>query len=335
MASELLLRRSPRPSPARSALLGARRKPSLRELIAALALVHAWPSLSFAQQTTPPAAPPEPAETVKAKTATTGKTEVAKGGFVASEAVAPDDPSHVNDVSIGAGGLFSAGNARTIALTSLGKARIRREHHQVSVALTANFARAGKKGESIEPTVENYQGLARYDYFFTNAVSGFLQSTARRDRFQGLDLRVNVDPGVAYYFFDTKTHRLQAELGYDLQHDIRRDASRVQVLPEDAPEGTPPLPLLDKTQTLHNARLFLGYENKLRSEVAIVASIELLQNFADVERFRFIADIGLKSTIADNLALAVTYTARYENRPLPTVAELDSIASVNLVYSFF
>jgi putative salt-induced outer membrane protein len=276
-----------------------------------------------------------PAETVKPQTATTGKTDIAKGGFVTGTAPpVDDDPTQINDVSLGLGGLFSAGNGRTIAVTSLARARFRREEHQFSAAAVANFARAGKRGESVDTTVENFQGLVRYDHFLSEVVSLFLQSTARRDRFQGLDLRLNVDPGVAYYFIHTKTHRLQVEGGYDLQHDIRREGSRVQPPPAGAPPGTPPT-TVDKSQTLHNARLFLGYENKLRKEVSFVASIEYLQNFASLETFRFIADIGLKSNVAEHLALATTYTARYENKPLPTVADLDSIASINLVYSFF
>jgi len=273
-----------------------------------------------------PAAAKDPGETVKANTATKGSTDVAKGGFVGSEAPKDDDPKYVNDVSLGLGGLFSAGNARTIAVTSLAKARFRRDEHQLSFAGVANFARAGKKGTPVDTTVENFQGLLRYDYFFSNNISVFLQSTGRHDRFQGLDLRLNVDPGVAYYFINTKTHRLQIEAGYDLQHDVRRNESLVQ---------PPPAPPLDKTKTLHNARIFLGYENKLRKEVALIASAEYLQNFADLDTYRFIFDIGLKSNVSDKFALATTYTARYENKPLPTVEDLDSIASINLVYTFF
>lgn len=310
---------------------------SIRRLVLATALLVAWPSSSYAQPSPSEAGAPTavPPETVKAQTATTGETNIAKGGFVTSTAPKEDDPTHVNDVSIGLGGLFSAGNARTIAVTTLGRVRLRRETHQFSAAAAANFARAGKKGEAIDTTVENYQGLLRYDEYLTERVSVFVQSTGRRDRFQGLDLRLNIDPGVAYYFINTKKHRLQVEAGYDFQHDVRRSASLAQELPEDAPPGTPVPPPLDKTMSLHNARIFLGYENKLRKEVSLVASAEYLQNFADTERYRVIADIGLKSTIADSLALATTYTARYENKPLPTVADLDSIASVTLVYSFF
>ncbi len=311
--------------------------PRIRFSLVGTAIGLAWlavPLTAAAQSTsTPP--PAQPAEVTKASSASKGTTDVAKGGFVVSAAPKDDDPTHVDDVSIGLGGLFSAGNARTIAITSYVKSRFRRDEHQFSAAAVANFARAGKRGEAVDTTVENFQGLLRYDYFVTNDVSFFLQSSGRRDRFQGLNLRLNVDPGVAYYFINTKTHRLQVEGGYDLQHDIRRDDALAQPVPAGSPPGTPPPPPLDASNTLHNARLFAGYENKLRKEVSLIASVEYLQNFADLDTYRLIADLGLKSNVAEHLALATTYTARYENKPLPNVADLDSIASVSLVYTFF
>ncbi|MBS2017930.1 MAG: DUF481 domain-containing protein [Deltaproteobacteria bacterium] len=264
-------------------------------------------------------------ETVKAPTSTAPKTDV-KGGFATAAMPSDDDARNTTDLSVQAGGLFSSGNARTVAVTGGSKFRLRREEHQLTLQLAANFARAGKKGEAVDTTVENYQGLARYDLFLTDHVALFLQSSARHDRFQGLDLRLNVDPGVAYYFVNTKKQQLRAEVGYDLQHDIRREASRTQKAP---------LPTLDKTNTLHNARFFLGYDNKLYKEVGLTTSLEFLQNLSDAGTYRFVFDVGLKSNIAENLAIATTYTMRYENKPLPEVDKADSIASVNLVYTLF
>ena len=86
---------------------------------------------------------------------------------------------------------------------------------------------------------------------------------------------------------------------------------------------------------LHNSRLFAGYENKLRKEVSLIMSGEYIQNFSDSEFFRLIGDVGLKSNVADSMALATTYTIRYESRPLPGKEKADSIASVALVYTFF
>lgn len=295
-------------------------------------------SVAVSISTTPKVAkadtPAIPAETLKPTAATTGSTDVAKGGFVTAAAQKEDDPRQVTDLSLSLGGLFSSGNAKTIALTSAAKFRLRRDDHQFSSALTANFARAGKTGVPVDTTVENIQGLLRYDYFFGGRLGVFLQSTARKDRFQGLDLRLNVDPGLSYAAIDTKKHRLSIELGYDLQHDIRRDESRVQPVPADAAPGTV-LPLLDKTQTLHNVRAFAGYENKLYKEVSFNLSLEYLQSMKDVGVYRLIFDTGLKTQLVGKLAIATTYTMRFENRPLPTVEKVDSLAAVNLVYTLF
>ncbi|MBX3259347.1 MAG: DUF481 domain-containing protein [Labilithrix sp.] len=299
-------------------------------------LTAALTSTSAVAQTAPaPSGPTIPAETVKAQTATSGKTDVATGGFATSGLPAEDDATHATEAAIAAGGLFSSGNARTVAVTSSGKFRLRRDAHQLTVQAAANFARAGKKGESVDTTVENYQGVLRYDHFFTDHIAGFFQTSARRDRFQGLDMRLNFDPGAAYYFINTKTQQLRAELGYDLQHDVRRDASRVTQNPP-ADDGTPrPPTIADKTQTLHNVRAFLGYDSKLYKEVGFITSFEYLQNVSDLGTYRFIFDVGLKTNVAENLAIATTYTMRFENKPLPDIEQADSIASVNLVYTLF
>ncbi len=275
-----------------------------------------------------------PAETVKANTATKGSTDVAKSGFATGAMPSETDAREMTEASIAAGGLFSSGNARTVALTSAATFRLRRDEHQFSAAASANFARAGKAGEKVDTTVENFQGLLRYDHFFTDKLALFLQSSARRDRFQGLDMRLNVDPGFAYYVLDTKKQRLRAEVGYDLQHDVRRDANREISVPAGSPAGTTPV-LVDKTQTLHNARLFFGYENKLYDQVSFVTGLEYLQNVSDLETYRLVFDVGLKTNISTKLAVATTYTMRYEAKPLPDVENADSIASVNLVYTLF
>lgn len=295
--------------------------------------LHALPILLA--QTAPPGSQ-LPAETIKPKAATTGKTDLAVSTFATGNAVEEVEEQYATDLSVSLGGLFSSGNARTIALTTAGNLRLRRFEHQIRTAAAWNFARAAKKGETAaETTVENYQGLGRYDLFLSPRVSLFLQSTVRRDRFQGLDLRLNADPGVAYHFIETKNQRLVIEVGYDLQHDIRRDASRVTVTPPEPPATEGTVTIATKTRTLHNARAFLGYENTLYPEVGFIASLEHIQNFQDANVYRLVFDVGLKSTIRGKLAVATTYTMRFENRPIPGVEKADSLASISLVYTLF
>lgn len=134
-------------------------------------------------------------------------------------------------------------------------------------------------------TANNLQALARYDRFLGN-VSLFLSAQARNDRFQGLDLRQQVDPGVAYYFINEKTTQLWVELGYDLLFDVRRNDSRVQLDADKKPAvdaAGQPLPLLAKTRTIHSARGFIGFEYVLNEGSKLVAGIEALQGLAGSE----------------------------------------------------
>src|SRR5690606_38390958 len=84
------------------------------------------------------------------------------------------------------------------------------------------------RNADLEPNVANVQGRVRYDAFFHRHISAFLMTTARYDRFQGLDLRLNVDPGFAFYILPKPKHRLWAEVGYDFQYDLRRSDSIIQ-----------------------------------------------------------------------------------------------------------
>ncbi len=276
-----------------------------------------------------------PGGTAPQKAATSGTTDVVKGGaFATAAAPAADDKNTVNDVSISAGGLFASGNARSVAATAASKGRFRRDDQQFSYGLAANYARAGKVGEAVSPTVENVQGLLRYDYYFAEGWSAFLQTSGRRDRFQGLAFRWNVDPGVAHYFIDEKTHRLWAELGYDFQLDARTQDAQDGIKPGS---GGPPDPTkaVEASKVSHSVRSFVGYENKLNATVSFVTSLEYLQSVQHAEAARLNFDIGIKAQVVNHLSVATTYTMRFDNAPLPGVLDSDSIAAVNLVYTLF
>jgi putative salt-induced outer membrane protein len=279
---------------------------------------------------------PLPAGTAPQKAATSGSTDVAKGdAFVTAAAPPEDENKTVNDVAISAGGLFASGNARSVAATAGTKGRIRRDDQQFSFALAANYARAGKVGEPVASTVENVQGLLRYDYYFAEGWSAFLQTSGRHDRFQGLDFRWNVDPGVAHYFIDEKTHRLWAELGYDFQYDTRTQEAQDGRKPGSDPNLPPTETPVASTQASHSVRSFVGYENKLNTTVSFVTSLEYLQSVQHAENARLNFDIGIKAQVVSHLSVATTYSMRFDNNPLPGKANADSLAAVNLVYTLF
>jgi putative salt-induced outer membrane protein len=310
----------------------------MRRIIAPsiLAACVAIPSAALAQ--------PVPKGATDDATATKGSTDVTSDKAATIDAKALKEGKDASELSISAGAIESTGNAQLFAGTGAGKLRLRRAENQLSAAVALNYARSGAPGVPTETTVDNEQALVRYDRFLGD-VALFLQSQARRDRFQGLDVRLNVDPGVGYYFVNEKESLFWVEGGYDFDFDVRREDART-VLGADnnpvlGPDGNPEL--LSKTQTVHSARVFVGYEQALESGFKLSAGLEYLQavyatnlpagtSTTDVYRVNGIAAGTAK--ILGNLALSLAFTGRYDHAALPGKERLDTMTSASLVYTF-
>jgi putative salt-induced outer membrane protein len=211
------------------------------------------------------------------------------------------------------------------ALTGSSQLRIRREANQFVNALAANVSRsAPQPDEGMQTTVENYQGKVRYDRFVGANLAPFLAVSARRDRFQGLDLRLNVDPGLAYYLIDEEKEQLTVELGYDLQYDVRRDEN----LEEAAADGIE----LDKTDVRHSVRAFSGYQVTLNEAVTFATGLEYLQGLPETDYWRLNWDASVNSTLHGALSIATTFSLRYDNHPLPGIEKTDAVTALSLVY---
>jgi putative salt-induced outer membrane protein YdiY len=274
-----------------------------------------FPSLAAAQNA--------PVGVMKQDAATSGKADVASEGF--ATAVKPADANDVTEAKIQAGGLSASGNSRSLALTSMATVRTRRAANELSAAASVNYGRsATKPSEPMQTTIENYQGKLRYDRFVSDPLALFTSLSGRRDRFQGLDLRLNLDPGLAYYFVQNPKHQLWGEVGYDLQYDIRRDDAIAAALVA----GT----RLVKAKSRHSARLFAGYRNSLNEAVTFNTGVEYLQGLPDTEYWRFNWDLGLTAALAAKFSLATTFSFRYDNHPLTGIKSTDTLTAINLVY---
>lgn len=189
-----------------------------------------------------------------------------------------------------------------------------------------NYATSAVEDDGpMETTVENYQGKLRYDYFFTERVAGFLAIQARHDRFQGLNLRLSVDPGVAYYFVKETDVNLWGEVGYDFQYDILTEETLAQGRADDTPR--------EKTETDHNARLFAGYQHTLDTRLKLVTGLEFLKSVIHEDSYRINWNAELQTQLIEDLSLAVGGTTQFNNTPLPGVETLDVTTSLSFVYT--
>jgi len=155
----------------------------------------------------------QPESLLKGNKATEGNTDVASSGFEMPYHAKPDSKDATEFV-ISAGGLASAGNSRSLAVTSAGKFRLRRGSDQLGAGISANYAESAiDKGQGLQTTVENFQGKLRYDRFLAGSFAAFGALSARHDRFQGLDLRISLDPGFSYYLIDQAEQQMWLEAG--------------------------------------------------------------------------------------------------------------------------
>ena len=270
------------------------------------------------------AAEPLPDSLVKSSKATEGSTEVATSGFEKTDK-AKADAKDATELEISAGGLASAGNSRSLAATSAGKFRWRRGSDQFGAGLAANYAESAvNKGEGLQTTVENFQGKVRYDRFLAGSFAVFGGVSARHDRFQGLDLRINLDPGFGYYFIDEDKQQLWLEAGYDFQHDIRRD----EAIADAEADGF----LLAKTNNRHSVRAFVGYSSKLSDSVTVASGLEYLQGLDPATNYRFNWDGLVNSAMGKGFSIATAVSVRYDHNPIPGVENTDIITSISLVY---
>lgn len=275
-----------------------------------------------------------PSGLMKNSAASSGSTDVATSGF--EGAAKPDEAKKTDatEAKIQAGGMEASGNSRVINGTASAQGRLRRDANQGSAVLAANYGRS-----PVEPTdrrskmktgVENYQGKIRYDRFITERFTLFGAVSARRDRFQNLNLRLNFDPGVSYYFITEPKQQFWGELGYDLQYDIRTqksvDAAAAAHEKNSANEE------IDKTETRHSARVFAGYANNLTDYFGISTGLEYLQGIPETTNWRLNWDLGMNSKIAGNFSMAVTFSLKYDHNPLPKIADTDTCLAVSLVY---
>lgn len=248
-----------------------------------------------------------------------------------------DEIKHVFQLSLALGGMMSGGNSRFIGGSSDSKLRYRADDDQFSARIAANYSRAAPQGRPPETTVENIQGRTRYDRFFLEKWVGFFGIQGRRDRFQGLDLRMQFDPGLGYYLLNDSDERIWVEGGYDLLYDIRSDDAIIarDAMNQPILDGAGNPVRLEKSRALHSGRLFIGYSAEFSDSVTFITDFEYMQAISSLALFRLNAAASVNAKIKNKWSIATTFTLNYENTPLPDKEPLDTTTSVNLVYSFF
>jgi putative salt-induced outer membrane protein len=234
-------------------------------------------------------------------------------------------------VTFSAGGQLVTGNSRLLALTGNGVFTGRWGNDGFGASVLGNYGQGAAPGSEVVETAENIQGRLRYDRYVLDHMSVFLIGTGRHDRFQGLDFRLNIDPGVKYLFVDEKTTSFWAELGYDFQYDVRRDDALAVFNAMMVQTGT-----LPKTAIDHSSRAFVGYRHAFNEQVTFSTGLEYLQSFLSDTNYdyRLNFDALLAAKIGAGLSIGAGVSVRYDHNPLPGKEDTDTTSTMSIIYGF-
>jgi putative salt-induced outer membrane protein YdiY len=236
-----------------------------------------------------------------------------------------DHPGDGTTASLSAGGQEASGNSRLVAATINGTADTRWSNNGLGGSLLGNYGRGGAPGAKVATTAENLQGRIRYDRYVIEQASVFLINTGRHDRFQGIDVRYNLDPGFKYLFFNEAPTAFWAEVGYDLQYDVRRNDARMVM-------GTSTL--LAKTATDHSGRGYVGVKHAFNPAVALSSGVEVLESLVHGSHTRVNYDVLLTATVGAGFSFGAGFGFRYDHAPLPSKHSLDTTTTLSVIYSY-
>jgi putative salt-induced outer membrane protein YdiY len=284
------------------------------------ALASTTPAIAQATTTPPTGAPPPDATALVAAPK-------------ADNLTAPDvkKPLDGTSVSLSAGGQFATGNTRLLAGTMNGEWSSRWGSNGIGASILGNYGQGAPPGSPVVETAENVQGRVRYDRYIIDQASLFLINTVRHDRFQGLEVRYNIDPGFKYLFLTAATNTLWVEAGYDFQYDVRED-SALQLDATGAPNAM--APLLPKTHDDHAIRLYAGFKHDFNEEVTLSTGLEYIQAVSDGTHHWLNYDALFAAKVGGGLALGLGFNARYDSDPLPGKKTTDTASTLSLIYSF-
>jgi uncharacterized protein DUF481 len=231
---------------------------------------------------------------------------------------------HGTAITLSAGGQYSGGNSRLVAGTANGAFDKRWGENGLGATLLGNYGKTAVPGTpGWRTTAENIQGRARYDRYVLDDASVFLLNTLRHDRFQGIDLRYNVDPGFKYLALKDAATSLGLEAGYDFQYDVRRRSAST--------DATPPL---SRTATDHSLRAYVGFKHAFNAEVTLSTGLEYLQSVVHSVHYRLNYDALFAAKVVGGLALGVGYTMRFDRSPLPGKKKVDNAITLSIIYSY-
>jgi len=153
--------------------------------------------------------------------------------FAVSDIVSINPPVPKWTGSLSAGLTSTHGNTKTESIT--GSAKVRKRTDIDRTAMSADYAKAKQDDPATgqEETIEDWwRAKAKYDYFFSKKMYGYIDGRYEKDAVAELDRRVTIGAGYGYQWIESADMNFSTEIGlaslyekYDNQTDSNSEVS--------------------------------------------------------------------------------------------------------------
>lgn len=228
--------------------------------------------------------------------------------------------------SITAGGNLATGNTRSIAVSGSTRFKWRRGDNEVAADGQFVYGRASIRvdGEFDDWKTNADEQIARvrYDRYLTELDSVFGVVGGRRNRFAGLDIRLQGQAGYARSFFNEPNHRLWGELGYDITYDNFFPNPLVDEMTMEELPGH---------EVFHSARAFVGYDNHI-GLVTFATGVEGLFDVEEASNYRVNWSNNLGAKVSTTFTVGLQFTLNYDHVPPEGAEKLDTLTLLTVTY---
>jgi putative salt-induced outer membrane protein YdiY len=242
-------------------------------------------------------------ETIKAQ-------EFAVGDIVS---INPPIPKWTGNVS--AGITSTHGNTKTESIT--GSANLKKRTDKDRTTITADYAR-GKQDDpdtGEEVTIEDWwRARAKYDYFFSKKMYGYLDGRYEKDAVAELDRRVTVGIGSGYQWIESANMNFSTELGlaslYEKYNNQTDSSSEI------------------------SAQLGYNFDKKLRKNLSFIHDLTYYPALSKFSDYYLTTTAELRSNFTKTLFMNVKAILDYDATPAIGSHRTDVKYFLGLGYSF-
>lgn len=206
------------------------------------------------------------------------------------------------------GGNLQSGNTDRTAL-SLGASAMRRtDRDRFSLGFLFNYG----EDEDVLITRNTY-GSAKYDYFFTKRLYGYLGLELLNDKFQDIKLRTIVGPGMGYQIWDDPVKALAIETGASYFSDNMRHG-------DDSDYAT--------------ARFGLNFRYSLLKFFVFTDSLTYYPSLERFSTYTLRNESALTTPLGARWALTLANILQYDSEPTSGIGKTDNQWILGLQYLF-